>query len=132
LGFRIRAFFDSIPASIRGGKIEVAEPRDYRQADIFRPALEAIIDMGDPLVRLAEKIDWGFPRPALRRGLQGARRTAAVAGPAPRRSLHPQAHAFAQRRGCVRALGGEPLMSGLYQAPVVNDFLLSVAGSFWL
>ena len=38
----------------------MAEPRDYRQADIFRPALEAIIDMGHPLVRLAGKIDWGF------------------------------------------------------------------------
>jgi hypothetical protein len=60
LGFRIRAFFDSIPASIRRGEIEVAEPRDYRQADLFRPALEAIIDMGHPLVRLAGKIDWGF------------------------------------------------------------------------
>jgi IS5 family transposase len=60
LGFRIRAFFDSIPASIRRGEIEVAEPRDYRQADLFRPALEAIIDIGHPLVRLAGKIDWGF------------------------------------------------------------------------
>ena len=40
--------------------IEVAEPRDYRQADLFRPSLEAIIDMGHPLVRLAGKIDWGF------------------------------------------------------------------------
>ena len=38
----------------------MAEPRDYRQADLFRPALEAIIDMGHPLVRLAGKIDWGF------------------------------------------------------------------------
>ena len=38
----------------------MAEPRDYRQADLFRPALEAIIDMRHPLVRLAGKIDWGF------------------------------------------------------------------------
>ena len=38
----------------------MAEPRDYRQADLFRPALEAIIDIGYPLVRLAGKIDWGF------------------------------------------------------------------------
>src|SRR5579862_4786724 len=38
----------------------MAEPRDYRQADLFRPALEAIIDMGHPLARLAGKIDWGF------------------------------------------------------------------------
>jgi IS5 family transposase len=33
----------------------VTEPRDYRQADLFRPTLEAIIDMGHPLVRLAGK-----------------------------------------------------------------------------
>ena len=31
----------------------MAEPRDYRQADL--------IDMGHPRVRLAGKIDWGFP-----------------------------------------------------------------------
>jgi hypothetical protein len=34
--------------------------RDYRQADLLRPSLEQIIDMGHPLVRLAGKIDWGF------------------------------------------------------------------------
>jgi transposase, IS5 family len=34
--------------------------RDERRADLFRPALEAIIDMGHPLARLAGKIDWGF------------------------------------------------------------------------
>ena len=38
----------------------MAEPRDYRQADLFRPSLEAISDMGHPLVRPAGKIDWGF------------------------------------------------------------------------
>jgi IS5 family transposase len=34
--------------------------RDERQKDLFRPALEQIIDMGHPLVRLAGEIDWGF------------------------------------------------------------------------
>jgi transposase, IS5 family len=38
----------------------MARPRDDRQKDLLRPALEEIIDMGHPLVRLAEKIDWGF------------------------------------------------------------------------
>ena len=38
----------------------MARPRDDRQPDLFRPALEQIIDMGHPLVRLAGKIDWGF------------------------------------------------------------------------
>ena len=35
-------------------------PRDERQKELFRPALDRIIDMGHPLVRLAGEIDWGF------------------------------------------------------------------------
>ena len=31
------------------------------QKDLLRPALEEIIDLGHPLVRLAREIDWGFP-----------------------------------------------------------------------
>ena len=38
----------------------MSKPRDERQKDLFRPALEQIIDMGDPLVRLAQEIDWSF------------------------------------------------------------------------
>jgi IS5 family transposase len=38
----------------------VARPRDDRQKDLLRPALEEIIDLGHPLVRLAGEIDWGF------------------------------------------------------------------------
>jgi transposase, IS5 family len=38
----------------------MAQPRDDRQKDLFRPALDQVIDMGHPLVRLAEAIDWGF------------------------------------------------------------------------
>ena len=38
----------------------VAKPRDDRQKDLLRPALEEIIDLGHPLVRLAREIDWGF------------------------------------------------------------------------
>jgi len=41
----------------------MARPRDNRQPDLFRPALEQITDMGHPLVRLAGKIDWGFLDP---------------------------------------------------------------------
>jgi hypothetical protein len=36
----------------------MAKPRDDRQKDLLRPALEAIIDLGHPLVRLACAIDW--------------------------------------------------------------------------
>jgi len=38
----------------------MGKPRDERQKDLFRPALEAIINLGHPLVRLAGEIDWDF------------------------------------------------------------------------
>ena len=38
----------------------MAKPRDNRQKDLLRPALEDIIDLGHALVRLAQQIDWGF------------------------------------------------------------------------
>jgi IS5 family transposase len=38
----------------------MAMPRDARQKDLLRPALEDIIDLGHPLVRLAREIDWQF------------------------------------------------------------------------
>lgn len=38
----------------------MSRPREERQRDLFRPALEAIIDLKHPLVRLGERIDWGF------------------------------------------------------------------------
>src|SRR4051794_16912155 len=36
----------------------MAKPRDDRQPDLLRPALDRIIDMGHPLVRLAGQVDW--------------------------------------------------------------------------
>ena len=38
----------------------MAKPRDDRQKDLLRPALEEIINLGHPLVRLGREIDWGF------------------------------------------------------------------------
>jgi IS5 family transposase len=38
----------------------MSRPRDDRQKDLLRPALDRIIAMGHPLVRLAERIDWAF------------------------------------------------------------------------
>ena len=38
----------------------MGKPRDDRSKDLFRPALEEIIDMGHALVRLANEIDWRF------------------------------------------------------------------------
>ena len=38
----------------------MSKPRDERHRDLFRPALDEIIDLGHPLARLAREIDWGF------------------------------------------------------------------------
>jgi transposase, IS5 family len=44
----------------RHGDARMARPRDERQKDLLRPALDQIIDLGHPLARLAVEIDWGF------------------------------------------------------------------------
>ncbi len=36
----------------------MAQPCDARQKELFRPALDRIIDESHPLVRLARSIDW--------------------------------------------------------------------------
>ena len=38
----------------------MSKPRDNRQKDLLRPALDDIVDPGHPLVRLAREIDWDF------------------------------------------------------------------------
>src|ERR1700716_3480575 len=38
----------------------MTKPRDKRQKDLLRPAVEDIIDLAHPLVRLAREIDWQF------------------------------------------------------------------------
>ena len=38
----------------------MSTPRDERQKDLFRPALDSIIDLNHPLVLLAQRIDWTF------------------------------------------------------------------------
>ena len=38
----------------------MSKPRDDGQAEMFRPALEQIIDLGHPLVWLAAELDWKF------------------------------------------------------------------------
>src|SRR4029077_19401691 len=62
------AFWDSgfgrfvIPSTARFAvrRTAMSQPRDDRQDDLFRPALEEIINLRYPLVRLAAEIDWGF------------------------------------------------------------------------
>ena len=38
----------------------MSKPCDERQRDLLQPALDQIIDMDHPLVRLRREIDWGF------------------------------------------------------------------------
>jgi len=59
---------DSVAGHRRWGTLWRSR-RDNRQKDLLRgPALEEIVDLGHPLVRLAREIDWGFPRqPVCRR-----------------------------------------------------------------
>jgi IS5 family transposase len=38
-------------------------PKDERQKDLFRPALDSIIDMHHPLVRLAQRNEWASSAP---------------------------------------------------------------------
>lgn len=38
----------------------MSRPRDDREKDLLRPALDEIVDLDHPLVRLAEKIDGNF------------------------------------------------------------------------
>ena len=59
-GFRIWAVHDSFNGNSLSGGQPSAQPRDDRQDDLFRPALEEIINLRHPLVRLAAEIDWGF------------------------------------------------------------------------
>jgi transposase, IS5 family len=50
-------FPDSRPSAL--GKA-MSNPRDGRQKDFLLPALDQIIDMGHPPVRLAALIDWNI------------------------------------------------------------------------
>jgi IS5 family transposase len=83
----------------------MAKPRDDRQKDLLWPALEDIIDLGHPLVRLAREIDWGF--------LDSRFASVCTPGtgqpPLPTR-LVAEAHARPVGRGAVPALAGEPLL----------------------
>ena len=62
----------------------MSQPRDDRQDDLFCPALEEIINLRHPMVRLAAAIDWGSWRDGeqiaalLQESLSVAHRTGAI------------------------------------------------------
>jgi hypothetical protein len=51
---------DSIPEGVRSEEAAMSLPGDARQKDLFRPALDQIIALDHPLVRLARTLDWDF------------------------------------------------------------------------
>jgi hypothetical protein len=57
----------------------------------LRPALEEVIDLGHPLVRLAQQIDWGFLDRRSSSACKNRRRPAALADPAGGWAVDPQA-----------------------------------------
>lgn len=65
-------------------------PRDERQKELFRPALDKIIDMRHPLVRLAGEIDWSFLEGRFGAVLPVWPWPAAFGGTAHCRALHPE------------------------------------------
>src|SRR5215470_11569373 len=116
----------------------VARPRDDRQKDLLRPALEEIIDLGHPLVRLARAIDWGFLDQRFCRRLHAGSGPARPADPSGGGAVHPEAHAQPVGRSAVCALAGEPLLPILLRRaellpsapvrPLVTDALAPAAG----
>jgi len=48
LRFRFWADRDSLAVDFSAWRSKMARPRDERQKDLLRPALEAIIDLGHP------------------------------------------------------------------------------------
>jgi hypothetical protein len=94
------------------------ERRDSGQGDPLRSRLDAIIGMDHQLVALAQG-GLGLLGGEARRSLPGWPRPAAAADAADGGADHPQIHLRSLRRGAVRALGGEPLLSVLLRGGVL-------------
>ena len=116
----------SVVCSTEGDSTRPKERRDSGQNDLFKARLDQIVDMGHPLARLGATIDWRF--------LEG--RFGAVHSDKPGQSPLPtrlmaglsilkHTHDLSDEELCARWVEK-------YQAPVVNDFLLSVAGGLGL
>jgi IS5 family transposase len=104
------------------------ERRDSGQSDLFRARLDQTVDLGHPLAKLAATIDWRFLEERLGsvyldRPGQPPLPTRLMAG----LSILKHMHNLSDEELCARWIENP-----LYQAPVVNDFLLSVAGGLGL
>ena len=104
------------------------ERRDSGQIDFFRARLDQIVDKGHPLAKLAGSVDWAF----LEERFGAVYSDRPGQPPLPTRlmaglSILKHTHNLSDEELCARFLENP-----LYQAPVVNDFLLSVAGGLGL
>jgi hypothetical protein len=89
------------------------ERRDSGQNDLFKARLDQIVDLGHP-ARAARRDDrLALSRGAVRRGLHGQAGPAAAADAADGGPVDPQAHARPVRRGALRTLPREPILSAL-------------------
>ena len=109
-----------------GDSMRPKERRDSGQNDLFKARLDQIVDLGHPLAKLAQTIDWRF----LEERFGAVYSDKPGQPPLPTRlmaglSILKHTHDLSDEELCARWVE-------IYQAPVVNDFLLSVAGSFWL
>jgi hypothetical protein len=73
------------------------ERRDSGQNDLFRARLDEIVDMGHPLAKLGQVVDWQFLEVPIRDGLHRQGRPSATAHPADGGACDPQAHLQPQR-----------------------------------
>jgi IS5 family transposase len=103
------------------------ERRESGQSDLFKARLDQIVDLGHPLARLTSTIDWRF----LEERFGAVYSDRPGQPPLPTRlmaglSILKHTHDLSDEEMCARFLENP-----LHQAPVVNDFLRSVAGGLW-
>ena len=89
------------------------ERRDSGQNDLFKARLDQIVDTGPRAGEARPGDRLALSRGAVRRGLFRQDRTSAAADAADGGAFDPQAHARSLRRGSVRALGREPVLSAV-------------------
>jgi len=81
-----------IPLVATEGAMRPKKRRDSGQTDLLRSRLDAIIDMGHPLVKLSRTIDWSFLEERFGAVYEDKPGPAAAADAADGGTCDPQAH----------------------------------------
>jgi hypothetical protein len=89
------------------------ERRETGEQDLFRSRLDQIIDLKHPLVALGRTVDWEFLEREFGAVYTDDPGRSAAADAIDGGAFDPQTHLRPVRRGAVRALGREPLLSVL-------------------